>query len=223
MADKKIIYLIGRDNWQNDDYLNKVLIKHLKKTQHNIIWEDPAGDLLYKLRNFENRFKFIPSYVRKVNLRILQLLYGLIHWNYFSYLSDRRNLTVEIRTKRLEASLLKLMRKGEIIIVSRSAGGRYSSLIADKLNIKQIICLGYPFKHPDLEDEPERYLHLAKIQTPMLIIQGDHDEYGGLDVKDKYSLSPKIELLFVKANHDFNLTITDWEKVLIKLNEIILI
>ena len=50
----KIIFLIGRDNWQQDDTLNHVLIEYLKKTKHEIRWEDPAGDILYKLRRFES-------------------------------------------------------------------------------------------------------------------------------------------------------------------------
>lgn len=217
----KIIYLIGRDNWQKDGALNKILINYLKKTQHKIVWEDPAGDLIYKLRNIETRFDHLPNYIKKVNLRILQIFYGLFHWSYFAYLSDRKSLEVQVRTKRLTESLLKLEKGREVIILSRSAGGRYSSLIADKLNIKHLICISYPFKHPDKEDEPERYLHLEKIQTPMLIIQGDKDEYGGLDVKDKYSLSPNIELVFVKAQHNFNIDEQDWEKVFTKISEVI--
>jgi hypothetical protein len=210
-----------RDHWQKDNSLNNILIRHLKKTQHEIIWEDPAGNLLYKLRNFENQFSNLPGYIKKINLRTLQFLYGIFHWSYFFYLSDRTNLSAELRANRLKKSLSKLDKKREIIIISRSSGGRFSSLTADESNIDFIICLGYPFKHPDKEDEPVRYLHLERLQTPMLIIQGKQDEYGGAEIKDKYPLSPSVNLLFVDSNHDFELCKQDWKKVLTKIDEII--
>ncbi len=37
----------------------------------------------------------------------------------------------------------------------------------------------------------------------MLIVQGTKDEYGGLEIKEKYKFSPSIELMFVEGNHDF--------------------
>ena len=60
-----------------------------------------------------------------------------------------------------------------------------------------------PFKHPDSQDEPERYQHLANLQTPMLIIQGVHDEYGGLGIEDHYPLSENIQISYFDTNHNF--------------------
>lgn len=217
----KIIFLIGRDNWQKDDSLNHVLINYLKKTRHEIRWEDPAANILYKFRSFENKLKWLPNYIKTINLRVIQTFYGIFHWNYFNYLSDRRNLSVELRIEKLKKSILKLGTKKEIIILSRSAGGRFSSRIADELNIKHIICLSYPFKHPNEDIEPDRYLHLMNLKTPMLIIQGKSDEYGGLEVKDNYIFSPNIELFFVDTNHDFKISNDDWERLLSKIDEIV--
>jgi hypothetical protein len=217
---------VHRDHWQKDNYLNNILIYHLKKTQHEIIWEDhhdPAERLLHKLSNFENQFSNLPSYIKKINLRTIQFLYGIFHWSYFFYLRDRSNLSAEeFRANRLKKSFSKLDKKRELIVISRSSGGRFSSLIADELNIDFIICLGYPFKHPYKEDEPERYLHLEKLQTPMLIIQGKQDEYGGAEIKDKYPLSSSVNLLFVDSDHEFELCKQDWEKVLTKIDEIVI-
>ena len=126
-----------------------------------------------------------------------------------------------MRAEKLKQSILRLGNEKEIIIISRSAGGRFSSLIADDLKIKHIICLSYPFKHPEEDIEPERYLHLISLKTPMLIIQGTKDEYGGLEVKDKYILSPNIELFYVDANHEFIISNTDWKRVLNKIDTII--
>jgi len=128
---------------------------------------------------------------------------------------------VELRIKKLKMSILKLGSQKEIIILSRSAGGRFSSRIADELNIKHIICLSYPFKNPNEGIEPDRYLHLINLKTPMLIIQGESDEYGGLEVKDNYIFSSNIELFFVDTNHDFKISNHDWERVLTKIDKII--
>ncbi len=80
-----------------------------------------------------------------------------------------------------------------------------ASLIADELGLKQIVCLGYPFKHPEQGDDPARYTHLAKLQTPMLIMQGIHDEYGGIEIKTRYELSHNITLLFLNTDHNFTM------------------
>ncbi|MGL5112772.1 MAG: alpha/beta family hydrolase [Flavobacterium sp.] len=218
---KKIIFLIGRDNWQKDDALNHVLVRFLKKSKHEIKWEDPAGHLLYAFRSYEHKLKWLPTFISVLNLRIVQIFYGIFHWNYFVYLFDRRNNCVELRKRRLKRSIEKLDSKKELIVLARSAGGRFASSVADDLKIKNIICLSYPFKHPDSAVEPDRYLHLRDLKTPMLIIQGNLDEYGGQEVKDTYIFSPNIELFFVNTNHDFHITAFDWQNVLLKLEEYI--
>ena len=55
----------------------------------------------------------------------------------------------------------------------------------------------------------------------MTIFQGDKDEYGGLEVIDKYKLSNNINLQFVNANHDFNISDKEWNKVLAQIDTII--
>lgn len=216
----KIILLVGRDNWQKDDALNHTLLRYLKTTNFIIKWEDPAGDIIYKFRQLERKIK-LPDTLRKMNLRIVQLLYGITHWSYFVYLSDRKNQSVEFRSRKLKESILKLGAGNELIILSRSAGGRISSLVADELKIKQLICLSYPFKHPEKEKEPGRYQHLKNLKTPFLIIQGNRDEYGGLEVAEKYELSPAIELFFVDTTHNFNISSEEWKTVLEKIGEVI--
>lgn len=221
MSSKKIILLVGRDNWQKDDDLNHILLKDLEQYNYKIIWEDPAGNLIYKLRRLEDKFKWLPEPIRKFDLRFLQLLYGLTHRSYFSYLSGRQSASIDLRCRKLKQSILDLGTQNEIIILSRSSGGRIASVIADDLHIEHIICLSYPFKHPEMDVEPERYTHLENLETPMLIIQGTEDEYGGIDIKRKYTLSSNIELFFVNAKHDFKVNAEDWKRVLQKISEVL--
>jgi len=215
--------MVDRDNWQKDYSLNDALIEHFKKTKNEIIWENenPAGKMLDQLRSFGNKIKWLPNYFKKINRRSVQIFYAIFHWSYLNYLYDRRNQSVELRIKRLKKSILKLGTKKEIIIFSRSAGGRFASRIADEMKIEHIICLSYPFKHPNEPIDPDRYIHLTNLKTPMLIIQGERDEYGGLDIIDKYILSQNIELFFVDTNHDFEISEDGWASVLNKIDDVI--
>ena len=199
------LLLVGRDNWQKDEALNQKLLTRLRKTPIEIYWEDPAGAVIYQLRQLEQKISVLPAWIKTFNLRIVQLFYALLHPSYFSYLFRRKKQAIESRCNYLEQRIRELGIADCVTVLSRSSGGRVSSLIADKMALKQIICLGYPFKHPEQPDEPERYLHLSAINTPMLIIQGAQDEYGGLDVPKRYMLSPRVELSFFETDHNFNI------------------
>jgi hypothetical protein len=54
---------------------------------------------------------------------------------------------------------------------------------------------------PNRRLEPERFVHLAKLAAPTLIVQGCHDEYGGLDVTEHYALSQSVSLRLVDGDH----------------------
>lgn len=218
----KVFYILERDNRQKDSALNHVLLKHLKQTKQQVIWEDPAGEFLYKVRKFEIKyFKNATESTKHFILRGAQIIYGLVHWDYYIYISKRRNNTPSNIKKNLTEELKKLHIYNDIIIMSRSAGGRFASSVADELNIKHIICLSYPFQNPNNGVEPDRFIHLENLKTPMTIFQGDKDEYGGLEVIDKYKLSNNINLQFVNANHDFNISDKEWNKVLAQIDTII--
>lgn len=218
---KNSVFLFaGRDDWQKDTGLNHVLVNYTKRKNSKIVWEDPAGGFTYKLRLIESHFKNIPAIIKKLNLRLSQILYAFTHWSYFIYLYEqtlnrKEEDLVKLRCKRLKKRIQELSSKYEVIIISRSSGGRVSSLIADELEIKHIICLGYPFQNPDNGVEPERYLHLENLKSSMLIIQGIHDEYGGIEVKEKekYKFSPNISLYFVDADHSFNVDTNIWDEI----------
>lgn len=222
----KIFLFAGRDDWQKDTNLNHILVNYTKRKHLPIVWEDPAGNLTHRLRSIEFHFQTLPNIVKKINLRLVQLLYAITHWSYFIYLYEqfleRNGNDIKLRCKKLKKRIEYLGAKNEVIIISRSSGGRVASLIADDLDIKHIICLGYPFQNPNNGVEPERYLHLEHLKTPMLIIQGIHDEYGGIEIKDQYKFSPNIELFFVDTNHGFNIDNKTWDKIYQKIDEVIL-
>lgn len=81
-------------------------------------------------------------------------------------------------------------------------GGRMASLIADEVGAQALVCLGYPFYATGKPEKP-RVAHLADLQTPTLVIQGERDTLGDLETVQGYTLSGSIRLHWLPtANHD---------------------
>ena len=116
--------------------------------------------------------------------------------------------TPEVRLALLEASAPD-DRSGTILI-GRSSGAQIVTRFACQYPVAAVICLGYPFRHPDHRHEPDRTRHLRRLTTPTLIIQGLRDVYGGLDEALDHDLSPQVRLHFVDAGHTFRLPGEAW-------------
>jgi len=112
--------------------------------------------------------------------------------------------------------MLQLLGKEKsVTILAQSSGCITATHLQIEANVEKIIGFGYPFKHPDKDEEPERTMHLKDIQKPFLIIQGNNDEYGGSDIASRYELSPLVKFEFVTATHEYeNLSVNDWSKVI---------
>ncbi|MDH0745395.1 esterase [Pseudomonas sp. GD03842] len=91
---------------------------------------------------------------------------------------------------------------GRLAIGGKSMGGRMASLIADSLQADGLVCLGYPFYAVGKPEKP-RVAHLADLQTPTLIVQGERDALGNRETVEGYTLSSQITLEWLPtANHD---------------------
>lgn len=218
---KRTLVILDRDQWYKDQCLIKNILANFPESQFDIINENLAAPTANTLRKIKDRLWYKNKEDSKLIGRVAQVLYGLRHPKYFCYLLNRLRSPdiVSFRCKNLKKIISKLASPDNAIIFSRSSGGRVASLVADELNIKYLICLGYPFKHPQKDVEPERYLHLEYIKTPILIIQGINDEYGGADIQEKYKLSKKVELFFVETNHSFETSIEDLKKITDKIKD----
>lgn len=91
---------------------------------------------------------------------------------------------------------------GPLAIGGKSMGGRMASLLADELGADRLVCLGYPFYAAGKPEKP-RVAHLAELQTPTLILQGERDALGNRQAVEAYTLAPGIELSwYVAGDHD---------------------
>jgi len=113
---------------------------------------------------------------------------------------------ISLRVEKLAKRLNKIPKNTEITLIGRSAGAIVATIVSLQHPIHKIISLGYPFKHPDFEEEAYRYEHLKNVYTPMLIIQGFQDVYGGKEIGKKYKFNANTTIVFEDINHDFELT-----------------
>ncbi len=104
------------------------------------------------------------------------------------------------------AAIDALAARGRLVIGGKSMGGRVASMIADEARaagkVAGLLCLGYPF-HPPGKPEQLRTRHLAGLETPTLIFQGTRDEFGTREEVPHYSLSKRIEIVWLEdGDHD---------------------
>ena len=92
---------------------------------------------------------------------------------------------------------------GGLFIGGKSLGGRMASMVADEMNVRGLICFGYPF-HPPGKPENLRTAHLESLRTPALIIQGERDPFGTPAEVASYRLSPAIKVEWLRdGDHSF--------------------
>ena len=142
--------------------------------------------------------------------RLAALGVGVLRFE-FPYMAQRR-ITGGKRPPNPQATLLNTWREvyasvsagvnGRLAIGGKSMGGRMASLVADALETDGLICLGYPFYAVGKPEKP-RVAHLAELQTPTLIVQGERDALGNREAVNGYSLSPHIQVQWIPTgNHD---------------------
>lgn len=90
-----------------------------------------------------------------------------------------------------------------LFIGGRSMGGRVATQLADKLKVRGVIALGYPF-HPPNKPETLRVEHLLRMQTRCLVVQGTRDPFGSPEEIARYALPDNIELHWLAdGDHSF--------------------
>jgi hypothetical protein len=213
---RQILFIVGRDNWIKSVCMSRMFVGSLRNLGFEFMWEDPSFGWILRLQRLERFFPRMTDRTLGFHLKLLHLLYGATHRGYFR-LHKLLNTNLEFRIQNLRKRLGRIRGKHEVSILSYSSGGRVSSLAADRLQVKQLVCIGYPFRNPKEGENPDRYRHLADLRTPMLIVQGNRDEYGGSEVDRTIPLSPGIELFFVDCTHAYELDSHQLNSVLSKI------
>lgn len=91
----------------------------------------------------------------------------------------------------------------KVAIGGKSMGGRMASLVADEMQVRALVCFGYPF-HPPGNLSQLRTAHLESLRTPTLIVQGTRDPFGTREEVAGYALSSAIRVEWLEdGDHSF--------------------
>ncbi|MEZ9186807.1 alpha/beta fold hydrolase [Vibrio splendidus] len=91
----------------------------------------------------------------------------------------------------------------KLVIGGKSMGGRMASHLSEVDKVAAMACLGFPFHPPG---KPEKYKgeHLAELQKPCLILQGERDTFGKREEFADFDLSNSIRVEFIPdGDHSF--------------------
>lgn len=208
-AGRAFVLVVGRTNYVKSSVLVESLIADLEAAGHTVQRYRPTEQWLderfeqSRTAGFCRRHPHAGGPLKKL-VKLGMLMRRPSRWDYVLKFagppgppglpdSDRRRLRLRIRTAAAD----------RVCLLAHSAGGITATLAASEPAVNALVCVGYPFKHPERADEPYRTAHLASVAKPFLIIQGDRDDYGSADDARRYALSPSTTVVGVNAWHDY--------------------
>lgn len=77
---RKILMIVGRDDWMKTEYMSRALLDRMDRLGMETVWEDPAGKWIYACRRLAKKAGVRSERFGRFPLRIIQGLYGLTHW-----------------------------------------------------------------------------------------------------------------------------------------------
>lgn len=209
---RHVILVVGRKNINKSSFSLETLLGNLHERGYAIgffqssnsqtaRWLDHVflGILNGGLSAWCHRHEPIGRHVRRL-VKACVLVWCPARWDYAISLFINPNI---IAARELRQQLCRLP-SVRVHLFAHSAGGIVSTLVADEPAVASVVCFGYPFKHPEKPEEPARTAHLAKISKPLMIIQGDEDEYGTAHDALRYGLSDSTVLVPVTSDHDYD-------------------
>jgi predicted alpha/beta-hydrolase family hydrolase len=127
----------------------------------------------------------------------------------FAYMRGRRTgkrappdkmPVLEARFREVVASMSRDL---PLFVAGKSMGARVATQLADELDARGAVALGYPF-HPPKQSDRLRIAHLTTLRTPCLIVQGTRDPFGGREEVASYQLSTSVRVHWLEdGDHSF--------------------
>lgn len=206
-----LLIVMGRNNYRQPSSMIERIIGAIHDRGIPVCWLETRTTRTFKL--LDHRFETLagprvralrrrwPALGRVVErlIKSMILLTRPDRWDYAVRPRKRANL---VAARDLRDFLDRLPAR-RIWCLAHSAGGIVTSLASADPRITRLICFGYPFRHPLQDEDPARTDHLARLDTPFLIIQGDQDPYGTAMDARRYGLSETIRILPVPDGHNY--------------------
>ncbi len=200
---KPAIVFVYRENFKEDSELLIQLLNLINREEYDVYFE-----------SIDTTDWEIKSSIIFEGLKILlknTLIWCCLKAFYHSYLNTPQK-SIDKRAKKIVKFLSGFSPTTEITLISRSAGGIVCAHVCKRLKIKQVICLGYPFFHPNLGEQTYRTKPLLNLNTQFTIFQGRHDVYGGANLKLRADYFSKVKIYFLETNHDFEMDYNAWNE-----------
>lgn len=198
---KSVIIFVSRENLQEDSVLLVQLMRLINRDQYDVFF-DPTDALGGQKKS---------SMIIK-GLKFLLKNSGIWGWlrARYHFIFNPPSKSIDLRAQKLITYISGFSPETEITLIARSAGGIVCAHVCAHVKIKQVICLGYPFFHPELGEQAYRTKPLLSLQTRFAIFQGKNDEYGGEKVTLKLAQFSKVVIHFLNTNHDFVMDEQAW-------------
>lgn len=206
------IVVVGRSNYRKASASLESLLADLHSAGFAVVWFEPRITQIARWRDAQMKQWFggrllawcqshgaLGRHVR----HLANTLILLTRPDKWAYLSKRFHNSNALAARDLRQFLLQWPAR-RVHLFAHSAGGIVSSLVADEAAVASVVCFGYPFKHPDQDEEPIRTAHLHAVCKPFLMLQGDQDEYGTAQDAQRYALSPTTMVEPVVSGHDYD-------------------
>jgi len=206
------IVVVGRSNYSKASASLEALLADLQAAGFAVVWFESRITQIARWRDarFERLFGgrllawcqsqgALGKHVR----RLTNALILLMRPDKWTYLSKKLHTPNALAARELRRFLRQWPAR-HVHLFAHSAGGIVSSLAAAEPAVASVVCFGYPFKHPDKDEEPIRTAHLPDVCKPFLMLQGDQDEYGTARDAPRYGLSATTVVHSVASGHDYD-------------------
>lgn len=205
---KKLIVILGRENLQKDSQLYKDLFQSIDRKEFKLQFDpsDELSSIHAQIKAFGGHFKWNRALMESLYAKFLKLQFVFKYrdWSLSYFKIYNPNLRdFEFRKEIIKHYLKSLPKEQEVYLFGRSAGAILATQLADSFQIKKVICLGYPFKHPEKAEEKYRTEHLAKLKTQTVVFQGKQDPYGNLELAKQFYIAGNIKIIEVPTDHEF--------------------
>ncbi|MBV1778972.1 dienelactone hydrolase family protein [Paeniglutamicibacter sp. ABSL32-1] len=150
---------------------------------------------------------FMAGYARAVaQKRISVLRFNFPYMDAGKKFPDRAPVAIDVWKQVREWVGQNLSKELAVFAAGKSFGGRMASLaVAEGMDTRSLIFLGYPLHAPKKEDKL-RDEHLYPLQVPMLFLEGTRDPFANPEIMTRVvsNLNPDSELVwFEGGDHSF--------------------